>query len=221
MSQRSHLWKLEEPSLNRGALWVDTSCHLQCSPGIPPLKVLQCHVMTRMIHTTLIMQITTNTFSKLAQYITLGFPPVNLKLKKLLGYEVKLLHKTKGSPFVVGFFNQSIHLVQGITFPFHLSLCSSSTWCCLHCLKVNSLQDVLCQECELPRMDSFNTKADESEPKPGWSGTRVNLLFFPPRFHLDFKISANFIKLLHFGFLMPRITGIYLPEGNFWKGLWS
>lgn len=53
--------------------------------------------------------------------------------------------------------------------------CSSSTWCCLHCLKVNSLQDVLCEECELPRMDSLNTKADESQPKPGLSDTVVIL----------------------------------------------
>ncbi|XP_056913509.1 E3 ubiquitin-protein ligase RNF31 isoform X2 [Takifugu flavidus] len=54
---------------------------------------------------------------------------------------------------------------------------NSSTWCCLHCLKVNSLQDVLCEECELPRIDSFNTKADESQPKPDWhckSCTMVN-----------------------------------------------
>lgn len=56
--------------------------------------------------------------------------------------------------------------------------CSSSTWCCLHCLKVNSLQDVLCEECELPRIDLFNTKADESPPKPGLSDT-VNLYSLP------------------------------------------
>uniref|UniRef100_H3DLA4 RBR-type E3 ubiquitin transferase n=1 Tax=Tetraodon nigroviridis TaxID=99883 RepID=H3DLA4_TETNG len=46
-----------------------------------------------------------------------------------------------------------------------------STWCCLHCLKVNSLQEVLCEECELPRTSSFNSKADESQPKPGLSET--------------------------------------------------
>lgn len=68
--------------------------------------------------------------------------------------------------------------------------CSSSTWCCHHCLKVNSLQDVLCEECELPRMDSFNAKADESQPKPGLSdgisvfvvskSSNLNERLFPP-----------------------------------------
>lgn len=60
----------------------------------------------------------------------------------------------------------------------HLSLflfCSSSTWCCLHCLKVNSLQDVLCEECELPRMDSFSSKADQSQPKPGLKSALTHL----------------------------------------------
>uniref|UniRef100_A0A3P8WZY2 RanBP2-type domain-containing protein n=1 Tax=Cynoglossus semilaevis TaxID=244447 RepID=A0A3P8WZY2_CYNSE len=30
-------------------------------------------------------------------------------------------------------------------------LVSSSTWCCLHCTKVNSIQNVQCKECERPR----------------------------------------------------------------------
>ncbi|XP_041659871.1 E3 ubiquitin-protein ligase RNF31 [Cheilinus undulatus] len=38
---------------------------------------------------------------------------------------------------------------------------SSSTWRCLHCTKVNSMQDVLCEECERPRMDSISSKTDE------------------------------------------------------------
>ncbi|GLD67821.1 E3 ubiquitin-protein ligase RNF31-like protein, partial [Lates japonicus] len=41
---------------------------------------------------------------------------------------------------------------------------SSSTWCCLHCSKVNSIQDVLCEDCERPRLESISTKADESQP---------------------------------------------------------
>uniref|UniRef100_A0A4W6DXU5 Ring finger protein 31 n=1 Tax=Lates calcarifer TaxID=8187 RepID=A0A4W6DXU5_LATCA len=41
---------------------------------------------------------------------------------------------------------------------------SSSTWCCLHCSKVNSIQDVLCEDCERPRLESISSKADESQP---------------------------------------------------------
>ncbi|KAF3698853.1 E3 ubiquitin-protein ligase RNF31 [Channa argus] len=41
---------------------------------------------------------------------------------------------------------------------------SSSTWRCLHCTKVNSVQDVLCEECERPRLEPINSKADESQP---------------------------------------------------------
>uniref|UniRef100_A0A8D3CDA5 RBR-type E3 ubiquitin transferase n=1 Tax=Scophthalmus maximus TaxID=52904 RepID=A0A8D3CDA5_SCOMX len=41
---------------------------------------------------------------------------------------------------------------------------SSSTWSCLHCTKVNSIQDVLCEECERPRLESISSKADESQP---------------------------------------------------------
>lgn len=41
---------------------------------------------------------------------------------------------------------------------------SSSTWHCLHCTKVNSNQDVLCEECECPRMESVSSIADESQP---------------------------------------------------------
>uniref|UniRef100_A0A671VKD6 Potassium voltage-gated channel subfamily B member 2-like n=1 Tax=Sparus aurata TaxID=8175 RepID=A0A671VKD6_SPAAU len=41
---------------------------------------------------------------------------------------------------------------------------SSSTWRCLHCTKVNSVQDVLCEECERPRIESVSSKADESQP---------------------------------------------------------
>uniref|UniRef100_A0A8P4K078 RBR-type E3 ubiquitin transferase n=1 Tax=Dicentrarchus labrax TaxID=13489 RepID=A0A8P4K078_DICLA len=41
---------------------------------------------------------------------------------------------------------------------------SSSTWRCLHCTKVNSVQDVVCEECERPRMESISSKADESQP---------------------------------------------------------
>uniref|UniRef100_A0A8C2WDA1 RBR-type E3 ubiquitin transferase n=1 Tax=Cyclopterus lumpus TaxID=8103 RepID=A0A8C2WDA1_CYCLU len=41
---------------------------------------------------------------------------------------------------------------------------SSSTWRCLHCTKVNSLQDVLCEECERPRLELISSKADESQP---------------------------------------------------------
>ncbi|XP_044074303.1 E3 ubiquitin-protein ligase RNF31-like isoform X2 [Siniperca chuatsi] len=41
---------------------------------------------------------------------------------------------------------------------------SSSTWHCLHCTKVNSVQDVLCEECRRPRLESISSKADESQP---------------------------------------------------------
>ncbi|XP_028329514.1 E3 ubiquitin-protein ligase RNF31 isoform X1 [Gouania willdenowi] len=41
---------------------------------------------------------------------------------------------------------------------------SASTWCCFHCTKVNSAQDVLCDECDRPRLDSFISKSDESQP---------------------------------------------------------
>ncbi|KAG8014380.1 E3 ubiquitin-protein ligase RNF31 [Nibea albiflora] len=41
---------------------------------------------------------------------------------------------------------------------------SSSTWRCLHCTKVNSVQDVLCEECECPRMETIGSKAHESQP---------------------------------------------------------
>ncbi|XP_075935014.1 E3 ubiquitin-protein ligase RNF31 [Anarhichas minor] len=41
---------------------------------------------------------------------------------------------------------------------------SSSTWRCLHCTKVNSIQDVLCEECERPRLELISCKADESQP---------------------------------------------------------
>ncbi|XP_076602037.1 E3 ubiquitin-protein ligase RNF31 isoform X2 [Chaetodon auriga] len=41
---------------------------------------------------------------------------------------------------------------------------SSSTWHCCHCMKVNSVQDVLCEECERPCMESISSKADESQP---------------------------------------------------------
>ncbi|XP_058490127.1 E3 ubiquitin-protein ligase RNF31 isoform X3 [Solea solea] len=41
---------------------------------------------------------------------------------------------------------------------------SSSTWCCLHCTKVNSIQDVLCQECERPHLESISSNRDESQP---------------------------------------------------------
>ncbi|XP_054870374.1 E3 ubiquitin-protein ligase RNF31-like isoform X2 [Amphiprion ocellaris] len=40
----------------------------------------------------------------------------------------------------------------------------SSTWRCLHCTKVNSVQDVLCEECERPRLESTSFKADECQP---------------------------------------------------------
>ncbi|CAG11632.1 unnamed protein product, partial [Tetraodon nigroviridis] len=68
------------------------------------------------------------------------------------------------------------HRLSPLTVPLPLFF-SPSTWCCLHCLKVNSLQEVLCEECELPRTSSFNSKADESQPKPEWhckSCTMVN-----------------------------------------------
>ncbi|XP_031730764.1 E3 ubiquitin-protein ligase RNF31-like isoform X3 [Anarrhichthys ocellatus] len=41
---------------------------------------------------------------------------------------------------------------------------SSSTWRCLHCTKVNFIQDVLCEECERPRLELISCKADESQP---------------------------------------------------------
>ncbi|XP_010776248.1 E3 ubiquitin-protein ligase RNF31-like, partial [Notothenia coriiceps] len=41
---------------------------------------------------------------------------------------------------------------------------SSSTWCCLHCTKVNSVNNVLCEECERPRLELISSKADESQP---------------------------------------------------------
>ncbi|KAK1878582.1 E3 ubiquitin-protein ligase RNF31 [Dissostichus eleginoides] len=41
---------------------------------------------------------------------------------------------------------------------------SSSTWCCLHCTKVNSVHNVLCEECERPRLELISSKADESQP---------------------------------------------------------
>ncbi|XP_076018488.1 E3 ubiquitin-protein ligase RNF31 [Genypterus blacodes] len=41
---------------------------------------------------------------------------------------------------------------------------SSSSWCCLHCTKVNSIKDVLCEDCEHPRMDSASTTADKAQP---------------------------------------------------------
>ncbi|KAJ4936683.1 hypothetical protein JOQ06_001270, partial [Pogonophryne albipinna] len=40
----------------------------------------------------------------------------------------------------------------------------SSTWCCLHCTKVNSVHNVLCEECERPRLELISSKADESQP---------------------------------------------------------
>ncbi|XP_028988085.1 E3 ubiquitin-protein ligase RNF31 isoform X2 [Betta splendens] len=40
----------------------------------------------------------------------------------------------------------------------------SSTWSCLHCANVNSIQDMLCEDCERPRMKSISFKADESQP---------------------------------------------------------
>ncbi|XP_033961076.1 E3 ubiquitin-protein ligase RNF31 isoform X3 [Pseudochaenichthys georgianus] len=41
---------------------------------------------------------------------------------------------------------------------------SSSTWCCLHCTKANSVHNVLCEECERPRLELISSKADESQP---------------------------------------------------------
>ncbi|XP_034094516.1 E3 ubiquitin-protein ligase RNF31-like isoform X3 [Gymnodraco acuticeps] len=41
---------------------------------------------------------------------------------------------------------------------------SSSTWCCLHCTKFNSVHNVLCEECERPRLELISSKADESQP---------------------------------------------------------
>ncbi|KAM7401442.1 hypothetical protein PAMA_005581 [Pampus argenteus] len=40
---------------------------------------------------------------------------------------------------------------------------SSSTWHCPHCAKVNFIQDVLCAECEHPRLESVSSTADESQ----------------------------------------------------------
>uniref|UniRef100_A0A3Q2WD32 E3 ubiquitin-protein ligase RNF31-like n=1 Tax=Haplochromis burtoni TaxID=8153 RepID=A0A3Q2WD32_HAPBU len=47
---------------------------------------------------------------------------------------------------------------------------SSSTWRCLHCTKVNSIQDVLCDECEQPRLEPLGSKEEECQP----SCTMVN-----------------------------------------------
>ncbi|KAM9322401.1 E3 ubiquitin-protein ligase RNF31 [Pholidichthys leucotaenia] len=41
---------------------------------------------------------------------------------------------------------------------------SSSTWRCLHCTKVNGVQDVLCKQCERPHLESLGAKADECQP---------------------------------------------------------
>nr|XP_020441134.1 E3 ubiquitin-protein ligase RNF31-like [Monopterus albus] len=41
---------------------------------------------------------------------------------------------------------------------------SSSTWHCLHCAKVNSIQEMRCEECERPHLESISSKADESKP---------------------------------------------------------
>ncbi|XP_026006117.1 E3 ubiquitin-protein ligase RNF31 isoform X1 [Astatotilapia calliptera] len=40
----------------------------------------------------------------------------------------------------------------------------SSTWRCLHCTKVNSIQDVLCDECEQPRLEPLGSKEEECQP---------------------------------------------------------
>ncbi|CAK6977661.1 E3 ubiquitin-protein ligase RNF31 [Scomber scombrus] len=41
---------------------------------------------------------------------------------------------------------------------------SSSAWHCSHCHKVNYIQDVLCEDCEHPRLESVSSTADESQP---------------------------------------------------------
>ncbi|XP_042284307.1 E3 ubiquitin-protein ligase RNF31 isoform X1 [Thunnus maccoyii] len=41
---------------------------------------------------------------------------------------------------------------------------SSSAWHCPHCTKVNFIQDVLCEDCEHPRLESVSSTADESQP---------------------------------------------------------
>lgn len=56
--------------------------------------------------------------------------------------------------------------------------CSSSTWCCLHCTKVNSIQNVQCKECERPRSSSVNSNEDESQSST-ISG-QCCLLIIPP-----------------------------------------
>uniref|UniRef100_A0A3B4ZLF3 E3 ubiquitin-protein ligase RNF31-like n=1 Tax=Stegastes partitus TaxID=144197 RepID=A0A3B4ZLF3_9TELE len=46
-----------------------------------------------------------------------------------------------------------------------LFLCSrSSTWCCLYCTKVNSVQFVLCEDCEHPRLEPASFKANDCQP---------------------------------------------------------
>ncbi|XP_037837983.1 E3 ubiquitin-protein ligase RNF31 isoform X1 [Kryptolebias marmoratus] len=40
---------------------------------------------------------------------------------------------------------------------------SSSTWCCLHCTKLNSVCAVLCEQCENPRLEFNSSKMDESQ----------------------------------------------------------
>lgn len=50
---------------------------------------------------------------------------------------------------------------------------SSSTWRCLHCTKVNSIQDVLCDECEQPRLEPLGSKEEECQP-----ATIIGLLSF-------------------------------------------
>eukprot|EP00064_Thunnus_orientalis_P004382 superscaffoldBa00000396_g4393 len=40
----------------------------------------------------------------------------------------------------------------------------SSAWHCPHCTKVNFIQDVLCEDCEHPRLESVSSTADESQP---------------------------------------------------------
>ncbi|KAM4623670.1 E3 ubiquitin-protein ligase RNF31 [Polymixia lowei] len=45
---------------------------------------------------------------------------------------------------------------------------SSSCWRCLHCTKVNSIQDVLCETCERPRLASACSAADQSATITEW-----------------------------------------------------
>ncbi|KAI4810304.1 hypothetical protein KUCAC02_019143, partial [Chaenocephalus aceratus] len=54
---------------------------------------------------------------------------------------------------------------------------SSSTWCCLHCTKANSVHNVLCEECERPRLELISSKADESQPATVTVG--VSVLYLP------------------------------------------